>query len=204
METNGIFKRALDTIIFCFTNRHAHYYNMALAVSYHKQLLDHNVNPNEFLIFSLIIKYESLQFIENKTKHELLNNSSYLVNVLPLIRYCPYKILVAVEDVARLSIVYVLDWLYDERKESITNVVVFSADMNLIFTIFPTRFEMNLFDKTPLFGFPLQLACSSTFASSQGLTLENKIAVSCVNISKSELYVCLTRIKKSADLVAIY
>lgn len=221
LRENGIFRRTIDTIVFCFTNRHAHYYNIALSFSYLNQIRQHLTSTttthkqNKFIIFSIIFNAEYLKLIgDNYTIRQLINNRNYLVNILPLIRYCPYKILTSGSPVARLSIVYLLDWqMSGEGTEDgdggdgggqILSVVVFSPDTNVIFTLLPCKFEMNLFKRTTLFGFPLQIAFSSTFASSQGLTLNNKIAISCSNISKSELYVCLTRIKTSNDLVSIY
>lgn len=205
LNENGIFKRAIDTIVFCFTNRHAHFYNMSLAFSYQKQIVENpRAEKSKFIIFSVIFDLEYAHILGNRyTIRGLINNDNYMVNMLPLIRYCPYKLLITSEPVARLSIVYLLDWMLNDD-DQIISVVVFSPDNNLIFTVLPQKFEMNLFKDKSLFGFPLQIAFSSTFASSQGLTLENKIAVSCCNISKAELYVCLTRIKKSSDLVAVY
>lgn len=206
LNSNGLFRKTIDTIVFCFTNRHAHYYNLALAFSYLHQIAEHPAQPGveKFMAFSIIYNFDYLQLLDNVCRvQDLINQDNYLVNVLPLVRYCPYKVLSSETPVARLSIVYLLDWLLNDKNE-ITHVVVFSPDRNMVFTIMPSRFEMNLFKTTPLFGFPLQFAFSSTFASSQGLTLDSKIAISCANISKAELYVCLTRIKHSNDLVRIY
>lgn len=202
---NNIFDRTLDTTIFCFTNKHAHYYNVALAFSYWNQIeIKYDKQCTDFIIFSVIYNCSYLKFMNKTTKiSELINNTNYLINILPLIRYCPYKVLSSNCPVARLSIVYLLDWVINEQR-NITHLIVFSPDTNYIFSMLPDRFEMNLFKNTHLFGFPLQFAFSSTFASSQGLTLNNKIAISCANISKSELYVCLTRIKSSKDLIRIY
>lgn len=206
LTKTGLFKKTLDTTIFCFTNEHAHYYNLALACSYWNQIIaDDNKNKknNDFIAFSIIYSFNYIKFISDDYKiKDLINNSNYLINILPLIRFCPYKVLSSNYPVARLSIVYILDWIINEKR-NITNIIVYSPDTNLLFSMLPGRFEMNLF-KIPLFGFPLQFAFSSTFASSQGLTLNNKIAISCTNISNSELYVCLTRIKSSKDLVRIY
>lgn len=203
----GIFDKSLDTTVFCFTNQHAHYYNLALAFSYWNQIEDKaGPNPNDFVTFSLCFHADTtIGDLEKRNIQiaTLINKRNYLVNTLPLIRYCPYKILTSNCPVARLSVVYLLDWILNAKKE-ITNLIVFSADKNIIFSLLPSRFEMNLFKNTKLFGFPLQFAFSSTFASSQGLTLNNKIAISCSNISKAELYVCLTRIKNSKDLVRIF
>lgn len=207
LNKGGLFKRTIDTILFCFTNKHAHYYTFALALSYHNQLSEYRdiINVNDYIAFSIIYNADNLKCIDNETSiGDLINNHNYLVNILPLIRYCPYKILTSACPVARLSIVYLLDWVKDDNKKIITHLVVFSPDTNFIFTLMPSRFQMNVFKSITLFGFPLQLAFSSTYASSQGLTLDNKIAVSCSNISQAELYVCLTRIRKSEDLVRIY
>lgn len=209
MQTSELFTKILDITIFCFTNQHAHYYNIALAFSYWNQieLLKHKLKTyttTDFVTFALIYNYEYLKLMTHD-KHnilELLNDRNYLVNILPLLRYCPYKVLTSSTPVARLSIVYLLDWEIGENN-NIMHLTMFSPDINLIFNIIPERFEMNLFKRLFLFGFPLQLAFSSTFASSQGLTLDKKIAISCANISKAELYVCLTRIKKFDDLVRV-
>lgn len=214
LDSKEIWRKTIDTIVFCFTNRHSHYYTLSLAMSYQQQLTDYQrlssssastaFKVNDFIAFSLIYNYDNIKYIVDDYKiKDLINNNNYLINILPLIRYCPYKILLSKSPVARLSIVYLLDWVINE-KNIITHLVVFSAERNLIFTLLPSQFEMNLFKNINLFGFPIQLAFSSTFASSQGLTLESKIAVSCFNISKAELYVCLTRIKKADDLVRIY
>lgn len=209
-DTNGLFKRILDTIVFCFTNNHAHYYNIAYSVAIYNRLknkfsLKHDFNHTNFISYSLIYRYNFINNINITDKAEsLINNKNYLLNVLPLIRYCPYKLLVSQYSIARLSIVYLIDWLFDDEKKFLTHLIVYSQDINLCFSIKPCRFDMNLFKTIPLFGFPLQLAFSSTFASSQGLTLESKIAISCANISKAELYVCLTRIRSSDDLVRIF
>lgn len=210
--TNNMLNKTLDTTVFCFTNKHAHYYNLALAFSYWNQITNHFTatgsppdEANKYIVFSVIYNFNYLKFVDKHHKiKDLVNNCNHLVNILPLIRYCPYKILTCSSPVARLSIVYLLDWIIDEDTGQLTNVVLFSPDKNLIFSLLPMRFEMNLFKNITLFGFPLQFAFSSTFASSQGLTLNNKIAISCTNISKAELYVCLTRIKTSDDLVRIF
>lgn len=207
MHNNNIFNKIIDTIVFCFTNKHAHYYTHALAFSYHAQLSQSKdtIKVDDYIVFSVIYNFDHLKFIDNRTKiKDLINDRNYLVNILPLIRYCPYKILTSNSPVARLSIVYLIDWSVNDDNRSITHLVVYSPDTNYVFTLMPSRFEMNLFKNCYLFGFPLQFAFSSTFASSQGLTLNSKIAVSCANISKAELYVCLTRIRKSEDLVRIY
>ncbi|WBR61447.1 ATP dependent DNA helicase [Drosophila suzukii associated hytrosavirus 1] len=215
LERKKLFDQTLNTTVFCFTNKHAHYYNIALALSYWNQIEEKcntgtdsilfGSKSSDFIVFSIIYSFTFLQTIDDSEykASQLINQSNYLVNVLPLIRYCPYKMLASKSSVARLSIVYVLDWILD-KYNSVTHVIVYSPDTKLIFSILPQRFEMNLFKNSPLFGIPLQLAFSSTFASSQGLTLHNKIAISCANISKSELYVCLTRIKSSKDLVRIF
>lgn len=198
----GLFDKTIDTTVFCFTNMHAHYYNLSLALSYWNQLNVHYKKISNFFIsFVLIYNSDYLPRHVQAVIHEAINRANYIVNVLPLIRYCPYKILTSNSPVARLSIVYILDWLFNSKNE-ITTIIVFSPDTNLIFSVIPSKFEMNFLKHG--FGFPLQLAFSSTFASSQGLTLNNKIAISCTNISKAELYVCLTRIKTAKDLVRLY
>lgn len=198
----GMFDKTIDTTLFCFTNMHAHYYNIALSFSYWNQIKKVcKKRTNFFISFVLIYNSTRIYSNVNLSFEENINRANYLVNVLPIIRYCPYKILSSNSPVARLSIVYIMDWIFDSKNE-ITSIVVFSPDTNLIFSIIPSRFDMNFMKAG--FGFPLQFAFSSTFASSQGLTLNNKIAISCANISKAELYVCLTRIKKSKDLVRLY
>lgn len=202
-----IFKKTIDTTVFCFTNKHAHYYTISLAFNYWNQIENGNRGGHtidHFLTFALIFKLKEIQTLDpDYNIIKMINNVNYLVNVLPLIRYCPYKMLTFKGPVARLSIVYLLDWTINETRE-ITHVVVYSDDKKSIFSLLPQVFTMNLFKTTLLFGIPLQLAFSSTFASSQGLTLKNKIAISCANISHSELYVCLTRIQRASDLVRIF
>lgn len=199
----GMFNKTIDTTVFCFTNVHAHYYNIALAFSYWNQIQDvcGEKKTNFFISFSVIYNFKLMSSMVGLPLPNLINKANQLMNMLPLIRYCPYKVLSSNYPVARLSIVYILDWIFNSKNE-ITSVVVFSPDTNVIFSMLPGRFDMNLL-KTG-FGFPLQFAFSSTFASSQGLTLNNKIAISCNNISKAELYVCLTRIKAAKDLVCLY
>lgn len=205
-EEKKLFDKILDTTIFCFTNNHAHYYNIAFAFAVLNRLEQKfkncNKNYNDFICFSLIYnKY----FIEPDLDTKLLlNTKNSLLNILPLIRYCPYKLLISLHSIARLSIVYLIDWIYMDDSRDITHLVIYYPDTNLCFSLAPYEFEMNRFKNITLFGFPLQLAFSSTFASSQGLTLDNKIAISCANISKAELYVCLTRIHKSDDLIRIF
>lgn len=207
---SDMFSKILDTTIFCFTNVHAHYYNIAYSFSVLNRLkrkfANSDVKYKDFIRFSLIYNYN---YIYSKYPTEklsmLLNKKNNLLNVLPLIKYCPYKLMISLGYIVRLSIVYLIDWIYDDKdNDDITHLILYSPDNNQCFSIHPYKFQMNLFKSTTLFGFPLQLAFSSTFASSQGLTLDNKIAISCANISKSELYVCLTRIHTSQDLVRIF
>lgn len=210
-EKDDLFRKTISTIVFCFTNNHAHFYNISLAFSYLKQINEKcttaNLHTTDMIAFSLIYSsyYVEKGEIRNKKNYlkSLVNRSNNMMNILPLIRYCPYKILSWNSPVASLSIVYLLDWVLNDDK-SISHLVVYSRDMKYIFNIIPSKFKMNLFNNIFLYGFPLQLAFSSTFASSQGLTLDNKIAISCADISKAELYVCLTRIRKASDFVNIF
>lgn len=191
----------LDTTVFCYTNKHAHYYNLALAYSVERGLPENKRKDTIHWSVFFTSSY-NLPNIEQNVSLKHLNISNHLFNVLPLIRYYPYKVLECrCNTVPRLSIVVLLDWVVG--KGCLHNVIVYSPMKKTIFSIMPCTFRMNMFAGELLYGLPLQLAFSSTFASSQGLTLSNKIAISCVNITKSELYVCLTRIRQHRDLVAI-
>lgn len=191
----------LNVNVFCFTNEHAHYYNIALGASILDQICKSSYEKRRVYVkFTLFYDTKKPPQI-----NEIQANRPY-VNLLPLIRFYPYKLL-EVSDIpikcARLSIVYIIGWILNSR-EKIDHLIVYSKDVQKLFTLRPTKFRMNLYKDQLLLGFPLQLAFSSTFQSSQGLTITNKIALSMNNVSKEECYVTLSRIRFAEDLIAFY
>lgn len=192
------FTDILPLNVFVFTNKEMHYMNLLLAFSILSQFKDKEISQTEAqecICFST--------FTKNNTHlvWPITINDEYVIPVLPLIRFFPYRLLTTnnkPSEVYNKCIVHLIDWDFVNR-----HVIVYCPDIEKILKVSFGTFKMNLCNDI-LFGIPLELAFCTTYHSSQGLTLTGDVVVSLNNIDYRELFVVLTRVRSSNQIQNIY
>lgn len=196
---NKFFEDVLPFTMFSFTNRETHYNNISMALKIYSQFQLAGLQQSEI---DTLMRFATFHLAKNDLYSPIPINDHFLIPILTLIRYFPYKVLIHSDpQLVSKSIVYLLDWdLSDSKKASVT---VYNPDDGKVFNLSMGTFNMNMADRT-LFGIPLELFVSSTIHSSQGLTLSNDVVISLHNIDRRELFVILTRVRSSNQIKRFY
>lgn len=197
----NIGERVLGYLTFCFTNASLHYNNLMLGLTVQSQLEDYlaragrDISIDEYIHFVVYkIQMEGFDTLTKRPFDE--TDDDYIIPITPLIRYMPYKYLGTTNKmIPNTSILYLLHW------DSSGVLYMYSEVTDTVFKVGLEQYQNNLIGTgIKLHGYPIQLAFSNTFYSSQGLTLKRKIAIDLNRISKPELYVMLSRVKTRNDL----
>lgn len=195
---DDFFDSLLDFNMFCFSNREMHYNNLSLAFCIVSQFVERKATVDQLVPFICFSTFcETKQVIDWPIKI----NDDYVIPVLPLIRYFPYRFVGESDPgqpIPSKSIVYLIDWNFERYF-----IVVYVPLLEKFVFVPFGKFNMNMCNEE-LCGIPLEFAFSTTFHSSQGLTLSSKIALSLDNIDFRELFVMLTRVHSGNQIKNIY
>lgn len=192
----NFFDLMLDFCVFCFTNDEMHYTNIAIGMGILSQFRRREISTEETIKY---IKFSTFNMKDSTLQYPYpMSGAKTIIQILPLIRFFPYKTLFSTSLIPNKSIVYLLHWNTIKGY-----VVIWWREKNLVLQVYNCVFKMNM-TNSYLFGIPLELAVANTFHSSQGLTLSNDVAISLKNIDYRELFVALTRVRNSSQIKCFF
>lgn len=191
-------------IILSRTNKVVHKLNLQIFVLCYKQFtLYQEKNPltiprAQAIRFSRIFHKDKRWVFKKPEVLPCLISSMY---ILPLVVGMQYLLLTTLDNLRRGDILYLLGFVDSDSPGP--GLIMITENDQLVY-IYPAEYEMHLFRKQNLYGFPLCLNSAMNIFNSQGKTLHHDdIYIDVQGCGRSEIYVAMSRARKLSQIKSV-